>query len=92
MCLCSFCGGKHALEEEIRSFPEGHEVCMYSSGHSTYLKNKKRRKCHISRGAVIDKREGCEEAHIFYHRCQIRATKGCFSGFWAAPDAMVVSI
>ena len=43
MCLCSFCGGKHAFEEEIRSFSEGHEVCMYSSGHSTYLKKQKKK-------------------------------------------------
>ena len=43
MCLCSFCGGKHAFEEEILSFSEGHEVCMYSSGHSTYLKKQKKK-------------------------------------------------
>ena len=45
-----------------------------------------------SNGAVTVKKRGLKKAHISLSGCQNRVNEECILGFWAAPDAMVMSI
>ena len=55
-------------------------------------KTKKEEKEKNNRSVVTVKKGGLKKAHISHSRCQNRVNEECILGFWAAPDAMVMSI
>ena len=53
---------------------------------------KRKKSARNSYGAVTVKKEGVKKGHILLSVCQIRVNRECILGFWAAPNAMVMSI
>ena len=53
---------------------------------------KRKKSAWNSYGAVTVKKKGVKKGHILLSVCQIRVNRECILGFWAAPDALVMSI
>ena len=93
MHLCKFYGRKYSVRKEVDHLREAKEVGLHANGKETYKKMKKRKeKARNNYDAVTVKKGGLKKAHISLSRCQNRVNEECILGFWAAPDAMVMSI
>ena len=53
---------------------------------------KRKKKARNSNGVVTIKKGGLKKGHILFSECQIRVNKECILGFWAALNALVMSI